>query len=105
MLRNGMSVDDEDWFQVQALSTRIDRGAWDSLPRRVERNTERVLELFEQHGVTATFFTLGWVAERHPGLVRRIVAGGHELASHGCAHIRADAQDPAAFRADVARSK
>ncbi len=103
--RNAMSVDVEDYFQVQALSGRIDRADWDSLPRRVERNTERVLALFDDHGVRATFFTLAWVAERHPGLIRRIVAGGHELASHGLAHVRADAQDEAAFRADVRRSR
>src|SRR5262249_6034943 len=65
----------------------------------------RVLALFAERGVRATFFTLGWVAERHPALVRRIVDQGHELASHGCAHVRADAQDEATFRADVRRSK
>ena len=100
-----MSVDVEDYFQVQALAERIDRADWERLPRRVERSTDRVLELFADHGAHATFFTLGWVAERHPALVRRIVAAGHELASHGLAHIRADAQDEAAFRADIRRSK
>lgn len=103
--RNAMSVDVEDYFQVQALAERIDRADWERLPRRVERSTERVLELFADHGVHATFFTLGWVAERHPALVRRIVAAGHELASHGLAHIRADAQEEAEFRADIRRSK
>jgi polysaccharide deacetylase family protein (PEP-CTERM system associated) len=104
-LRNGMSVDVEDYFQVQALEARIDRADWDRLPRRVERNTDRVLQLFADHGVRATFFTLGWVAERHPALIRRIVEQGHELASHGCSHVRADAQDESGFRADVRRSK
>jgi polysaccharide deacetylase family protein (PEP-CTERM system associated) len=100
-----MSVDVEDYFQVQALAERIDRAQWETLPRRVERNTERVLALFDAHGVHATFFTLGWVAERHPALVRRIVAAGHELASHGVAHVRADQQDEPTFRADIRRSR
>ncbi len=105
VLRNAMSVDVEDYFQVQALAERIERADWERLPRRVERNTERVLELFAEHDVRATFFTLGWVAERHPALVRRIVAEGHELASHGVAHIRADAQDERTFRGDIRRSR
>lgn len=102
---NAMSVDIEDYFQVQALGGVIARAAWEDLPRRVERNTEAVLALFADAGVKATFFTLGWVAERHPALVRRIVADGHELASHGLAHVRVDAQDSDAFRADVRRTR
>lgn len=102
---NAMSVDVEDWFQVQALSSVIDRDRWDVQPRRVERNTERILELFARAGVRATFFTLGWVAEHYPAMVRRIVADGHELASHGTAHRRADDQSPDQFRQDVGRSK
>lgn len=104
-LRHAMTVDVEDWFQVQAFFGTIDRKDWDRLPRRVERNTDRVLELFGEAGVKGTFFTLGWVAERHPELVRRIVAAGHELASHGVAHFRADEQSPETFREDVRRSK
>jgi len=102
---NAMTVDVEDWFQVQAYAGAIHRDAWDHLPRRVEENTDRLLALFGQAGVRATFFTLGWVAERHPALVRRIVAGGHELASHGFGHARVDSQDAAAFRQDIGRAR
>ncbi|MBF0324559.1 MAG: DUF3473 domain-containing protein [Alphaproteobacteria bacterium] len=104
-LVNAMSVDVEDYFQVQALAEAIDRKDWDRQPRRVEDNTNRILELFARHAVKATFFTLGWIAERHPTLVRRIVAEGHELASHGSEHRRADHQDADSFRQDIRRSK
>lgn len=104
-LANAMSVDVEDWFQVQAFAGVIDRTTWDTLPRRVEGNTERLLDQFAAVGVKATFFTLGWVAERHPGLVRRIVAEGHELASHGHGHELVHTLTPAAFRDDLARAK
>lgn len=100
-----MSVDVEDYFQVSAFEPYIPRAAWDELPCRVERNTERVLQIFAEHGVKATFFTLGWVAERYPGLVRRIAAAGHELACHGYSHIRVTEQTPEQFREDVHRSK
>jgi polysaccharide deacetylase family protein (PEP-CTERM system associated) len=102
---NAMTVDVEDYFQVQAFADVIARDDWDAMPRRVERNTDRLLEIFAATGVKATFFTLGWVAERHPDLIRRIVAGGHELASHGYSHRRADEQTPDEFRADVTRTK
>ena len=104
-LRNAMTVDVEDWFQVQAFTGCIDRGSWDTFPSRVESNVDRILEQFAGAGVHATFFTLGWVAERHKAMVRRIVAAGHELASHGFEHVRADTQTPAAFRADVTRTR
>lgn len=104
-LVNAMSVDVEDYFQVQALAGAIRREDWDQQPRRVEANTDRILELFAGHGVKATFFTLGWIAERHPSLVRRIVAEGHELASHGSEHRRVDEQDAEAFGEDIRRSK
>lgn len=104
-IRNAMTVDVEDWFQVQALSHRIDRADWPHIPPRVEANVDRILAVFDRAGVKGTFFTLGWIAERHPALVRRIVAAGHELASHGWDHTRADAQDPAAFRADAGRAR
>ena len=100
-----LTVDVEDWFQVQAYAGVIPRESWESLDRRVETNTDRVLGLFAAAGVRATFFTLGWVAERHPALVRRIVAAGHELASHGHMHGLADRQTPAEFRADVLRAR
>src|SRR5580698_1201525 len=83
---NAMTVDVEDWFQVQAFAGIISRDEWAGLERRVEVNTDRMLALFAAARVSATFFTLGWVAERHPALVRRIVAAGHELASHGYWH-------------------
>jgi polysaccharide deacetylase family protein (PEP-CTERM system associated) len=102
---NAMTVDVEDWFQVQAFAHCIPRADWDGSALRVEANVDRILALFDAAGARATFFTLGWIAERHPALVRRIVAGGHELASHGWEHIRADTQDPAAFRADVERTR
>lgn len=102
---NAMTVDVEDYYQVQAFERCVKREDWPRFPSRVERNTDAVLELFSERGVRATFFTLGWVAERHPRLIRRIVAAGHELASHGWAHHRVGAQDPAAFRADVRRTK
>jgi len=104
-LVNAMTVDVEDYFQVQALAGAIRREDWESQPRRVETNTDRILELFDGHGVKATFFTLGWIAERHPALIRRIVDGGHELASHGCEHRRADEQSAVSFREDLRRSK
>lgn len=105
MLCNALSVDVEDWFQVGAFENVIDPRDWDSLDRRVETNTDAVLALFAQAGVHATFFTLGWVAERHPALIRRIVAAGHELASHGWDHQRVFNMGADAFRADVIRTK
>ena len=102
---NAMSVDVEDYFHVQAFAGTVARADWPTRTARVERNTDRVLALFAAADVRATFFTLAWVAERHGALIRRIVAAGHELASHGYAHVRADAQTPAAFQADVRRAK
>ncbi len=102
---NAMTVDVEDYFQVSAFEPHVRREHWERLPRRVGANTHRVLDLFAEAGIAATFFTLGWVAERHPALVRRIVAEGHELASHGWEHVRVIHQTPAQFRADVTRTK
>ncbi len=102
---NAMTIDVEDYFQVEAFASTIDRSDWETLPHRVERNTERLLEILAENGVEATFFILGWVAERHPRLVRGVVAGGHEVASHGSGHLRADRQSPEEFRDDVRRSK
>jgi len=98
-------VDVEDYFQVEAFFALVERDSWDSRELRVERNMERILALFEAAGARGTFFVLGWVAERCPGLIRRIVDEGHELASHGYQHIRADQQTPDEFRADVRRTK
>jgi polysaccharide deacetylase family protein (PEP-CTERM system associated) len=102
---NAMTVDVEDYFHVEAFARTIDPNDWERLPRRVEQNTDKLLEEFAAAGVKATFFTLGWVAERHPALIRRIVDEGHELASHGNVHARADKQAPAEFRADVRQAK
>lgn len=102
---NGLSVDVEDWFQVGAFEKVIAKKDWDSLPRRVERNTDAVLELFAGAGVKATFFTLGWVAERYPALIRRVADAGHEVASHGWDHQRVFTMTPEQFRADLARAR
>lgn len=102
---NAMTVDVEDYFQVSAFEKHISRDNWDNIPCRVEANTYRILELFEKKAVEATFFTLGWIAERFPQLVRSIVEAGHELACHGYSHILVTRQTPEQFRADVTRSK
>ena len=102
---NALSVDVEDYFHVSAFEDCISREDWDRLPCRVEKNVERILGLFDRHGVKGTFFTLGWVAERYPNLVHRIVSEGHELASHGYSHIRVVKQTPEEFRDDATRSK
>jgi polysaccharide deacetylase family protein (PEP-CTERM system associated) len=102
---NAMSVDVEDYFQVSAFEKNISRSDWDQLPCRVEDNTNRILDLFAAHDVKATFFMLGWVAERYPELVRRIVDAGHELASHGYTHTRVTQQTPKVFSEDIAKTK
>ncbi|MBX3595458.1 XrtA system polysaccharide deacetylase [Sphingomonas sp.] len=102
---NALSVDVEDWFQVGAFETVIARDDWSALEHRVEANTDAVLELFDAGGVKATFFTLGWVAERHPALMRRIAEAGHEVASHGWDHQRVFTMGPAQFRADLSRAR
>ncbi len=104
-LRNAMTCDVEDYFQVSAFAPYIPRDSWPARECRVEANVERILALFERHGVRATFFTLGWIAERYPAMVRRIVAGGHELASHGYGHLRASDQSRAEFDNDIRSSK
>jgi polysaccharide deacetylase family protein (PEP-CTERM system associated) len=103
-MRNALSVDVEDWFQVGAFEKVIARDAWETLPRRVEANTDRVLALFDAAQVKATFFTLGWVAERHPALIRRIADAGHEIASHGWDHRRVFTMSEAEFRADLVKA-
>ena len=102
---NGLSVDVEEWFQVGAFERVIAKADWDGLESRVVHNTGRVLDLFGETGVKATFFTLGWVAERHPALVRRIVGEGHEIASHGWDHDRVFTMSAEAFRADLRRAR
>ena len=103
--RNAMTIDVEDYFQVSAFAHHIERASWSSRECRVEANVERILAILAESRVHATFFTLGWIAERYPQLVRRIVGGGHELASHGYGHLRASEQGRAAFSADIVASK
>jgi polysaccharide deacetylase family protein (PEP-CTERM system associated) len=102
---NALTVDVEEHFQVAAFERQIARDAWDSHSSRVVDNTARVLDVFAESGVRGTFFVLGWVAERYPEIVRRLVGEGHELASHGYDHTRVIYMDAARFRADVSRTK
>lgn len=102
---NGLSVDVEDWFQVGAFEKVIHRDSWHSLVTRVERNCDEILQLFDEAGVKGTFFTLGWIAERHPTMMRRIAAQGHEIASHGWDHERVFRLGRYGFAADVARAR
>ncbi|NMQ28608.1 DUF3473 domain-containing protein [Candidatus Accumulibacter phosphatis] len=104
-ITNALTIDVEDYFQVSALAPYIPREQWDSRECRVERNVERILLMLDEAQTRATFFTLGWVAERYPQLVRRIVAGGHELASHGYGHQRASDLSEAEFSADISSAK
>jgi polysaccharide deacetylase family protein (PEP-CTERM system associated) len=102
---NALTIDVEDYFQVSAFAPYIERKSWDRCECRVERNVDRILELLAERDIKATFFTLGWIAERYPALVRRIVAQGHELASHGYGHQRVTELDARAFRHDVTHAK
>jgi polysaccharide deacetylase family protein (PEP-CTERM system associated) len=102
---NAMTVDVEDYFQVSAFEAHVDRAQWQTWPMRVEDNTLRILDLFARHQVRGTFFTLGWVAERYPELVKRIVSEGHEVASHGWDHVRVNTQTSAQFRMDIDRTR
>lgn len=102
---NAMTVDVEDYFQVSAFERHIARSQWDSIELRVPRNVERILEILNRHEVKATFFVLGWIAERLPQMLRTMVAAGHEIASHGFDHTRVTTQDRDAFRNDVIKTK
>lgn len=104
-LRHALTVDVEDYFQVSGFERSIARDDWPQYESRVVANTERVLELFARHDVTATFFVLGWTAEQHPDLVRRIAAAGHEIGSHSTWHRLVYELSPEAFRTDLRRSK
>lgn len=104
-IANALTVDVEDYFQVSALSPHIQRASWERIPCRVERNVDTILSFLADARVRATFFTLGWIAERHPALVRRIAAAGHELASHGYGHLRIHEQTEAEFTQDIRRAK
>lgn len=102
---NALTIDVEDYFQVSAFAPFIARSDWPQRECRVERNVERILAMLATQGTQATFFTLGWIAERYPQLVRQIVAQGHELASHGYGHERASDLNEADFFADIDRAK
>ena len=102
---NAMSIDVEDYFHANALSRLSPSTAWEGFEQRAERNTHRMLDVLDEHGVKATCFVLGWVAERYPSIARRIVADGHELASHGYWHQLIFAIDREAFRSDIRRGK
>jgi len=102
---NALTIDVEDYFQVSALAPHFPRSDWEQVPCRVERNVELILGLLDEHGASATFFTLGWIAERYPQLVRRIAEAGHEIASHGYGHERASAQSRELFLADIVLAK
>jgi len=104
-VRNALSIDVEDYFQVSAFERHIRRDDWQHIPCRVERNMERIFLALEQHEIRATFFTLGWIAERYPNMVRAIVDAGHELASHGYQHTRVTLQEREEFRQDIVRTK
>jgi len=104
-LINALTIDVEDYFQVSAFDGHVRREAWEKMPSRIERNVEQLLQLLDDRRARATFFTLGWIAERHPSLVRRIVGQGHELASHGYGHRRASDLDHTAFSHDIRHAK
>ncbi len=105
MIINALTIDVEDYFQVSAFAAHIDRADWDQCECRVARNVGRILNLLDEQGVKATFFTLGWIAQRYPEIVRAIVAGGHELASHGYGHQRVSDLDAKDFLADILHAK
>ena len=105
LITNALTIDVEDYFQVSAFAPHIERSEWGSCECRVERNVERILAMLERGNTQATFFTLGWIAERYPALVRRIVEGGHELASHGYGHERVSDLSEAAFFNDIHSAK
>jgi polysaccharide deacetylase family protein (PEP-CTERM system associated) len=102
---NALTIDVEDYFQVSAFSAHIPRNEWEQVPCRIEANLDRILKMLDEHDVRATFFTLGWIAERYPEMIRHIVSEGHELASHGYEHGRATEQEYGKFLADIRLAK
>ncbi len=104
-MRNALSVDVEDWFHVGAFEQVVSRADWPTLECRVEGNTDRLLQIFDDAGIKATFFTLGWVAQRYPALMRRIADAGHELANHGSNHDRVFTMTRDQFAADIDRAR
>ena len=104
-IKNAMTIDVEDYFQVSAFENHIDKSTWDTIPCRLENNMDRILQLLSDHDTRATFFTLGWVADNYPSVIKKIVSEGHELASHGYQHIRVSDQTSEQFLADISRTK
>jgi polysaccharide deacetylase family protein (PEP-CTERM system associated) len=102
---NAMTIDVEDYFQVSAFEKHVAYSDWDGIELRVQKNVDRILELLEEHEAKATFFVLGWIAQRAPGMVRQISGAGHEIASHGFKHTRVTTQEPVGFREDVVLTK
>jgi polysaccharide deacetylase family protein (PEP-CTERM system associated) len=102
---NALTIDVEDYFQVSAFSAHVQRSAWESLPSRIEANIDQILSLLAETRVRATFFSLGWIADRYPAMIRRVFDGGHEIASHGYDHHRATEQGYGAFLADIRLAK
>ncbi|MFQ5686364.1 MAG: XrtA system polysaccharide deacetylase [Candidatus Scalindua sp.] len=104
-IRNALTVDVEDYYQVSAFENHIPRDKWDKYPTRIEKNIEKILSLFSEYNISATFFVLGWIAERNPEIVRRIAESGHEIASHGYSHVRITQQTPKEFQEDIVKTK
>ena len=104
-ITNALTIDVEDYFQVSAFAPYIARSDWERRECRVERNVDRILQMLDDRDTTATFFTLGWIAERYPQMVRRLADQGHEVASHGYGHERASDLNRGEFRADIVRAK
>ena len=102
---NALTIDVEDYYHVSAFESVIPYRDWERFESRVEQNTHRILDLLDQYKIKATFFVLGWVAERRPGLIRAISERSHEVASHGYSHQRIDTQSPDKFREETSRSK
>jgi polysaccharide deacetylase family protein (PEP-CTERM system associated) len=104
-MKNAFTIDVEDYFQVEGFASAVDRGSWDGFRTRVGGSTSALLDLLAQHKVRATFFVLGWVARKHPEIVRQIAASGHEVASHGMSHRLVYTQSPAEFRQETREAK
>lgn len=105
MVKNALTIDVEDYFQVSVFKPYISRSSWDVQECRVEQNIDRILELLARKEIKATFFTLGWIAARYPGMIKRLAAQGHEIASHGFDHERVTDLSPGEFYSDIAASK
>ncbi len=104
-MKIALTVDVEDYFQVSAFENSVDRSSWDSLPHRVEQNTHKILDIFNEYSLKSTFFVLGWVAERYPTVVKRMADEGHEVCCHGYGHQRITNMSPEEFKEDISRAR